>query len=144
LTEGKWIPKEEWIKQQRESRKRNTCAFNDYDEVTQSMVDRFWEDDRYAEKLIDINDIRPEWRNAYETAKKNVAMLDYAMSSSYTVYFDKNANLNILINSGASWSAQNHLHHYANKCRDYFKLDTAAWSVIDDNIWEPLFNYNRN
>ena len=135
----KWLPKEEWIKQQREAKKKSTCAFNDYEDVTQEMVDKFWEKERYAEKLIDKKDIRKEWQDAYDTAKKNVAMLDYAMSSSYSVYFDKKANLTITINTGASWSYQNHLHHYADKCKKYFKLDTMAAGHIDKDIWEPLF-----
>jgi hypothetical protein len=104
------------------------------------MVDYFWNKERYKDNLIDIADIRPEFRSAYNTAKKNVAMLDYAMSPSYTVHFDKDANLHIMINHGASWSNQNHLHHYAGKCRQYFKLESSAWSAIDNDKWELLYD----
>ena len=136
----KCIPKEEWIKQQREARKKNTCAFNDYEDVTQEMVDKFWNQERYAEKLVDEKNIRKEWKDAYETAKKNVAMLDYAMTPGYNVYFDQNANLLITINHGASWSEQNHLSHYAGKCSKYFKLDSMASGRIEDDKWELLFD----
>ena len=136
----KWIPKEEWIKQQRETKQKNTCAFNDYEDVTQEMIDKFWSQERYAEKLVDEKNIRKEWKAAYDTAKKNTAMLDYAMTPGYTVYFDKNANLLITINHGASWSNQNHLQHYADKCKKYFKLDSMASGYVDNEKWELLFD----
>lgn len=124
-------------------KQRTTCAFNRYEDVTQEMVDYFFSKERYAEKLVDEKDIRKEFKGAYEKAKKNTAMLDYAMSATYTVYFDKDANLNIWINHGASWSAQNHLHHYANKCSKYFELHTAAWNKLDEDKWELLLKGNR-
>ena len=77
--------------------------------------------------------------NKYED-KKNVAMLDYPMSPPYTVHFDQEANLKIMINHGCSWSAQNHLHYYAGKCKDYFKIYTSAWSVVDEEVWELLYD----
>ena len=136
----KWLPKEEWIKQQRELKKKSVCAFNKYDDVTEEMVNNFWSQKDYAEKLIDKKDIRKEFQDIYDVAKKNVAMLDYAMKPTYTVYFDKEGNLYILINHGASWSAQNHLHHYAGKCGKYFTLETAASADIDKNEYELLYN----
>jgi hypothetical protein len=142
LREGKWLPREEWLKQQaaqREARKKNVCAFNNYEDVTPDMVNRFWSQSRYAEGLVPMNYIRPEFQPAYEKAKKNVAMLDYAMSPSYTVYLDREANLYILVNTGASWSLQNHLSHYAGRCRGYFSLDTAGWAQTDPNEWELLY-----
>jgi hypothetical protein len=129
--------------QQAPQQKPNKCAFNKYEDVTPEMVNKFWSQERYAVNLVDINNIRPEFQPAYEKAKKNVAMLDYAMMPSFTIYFDRNANLNILVNTGASWSIQNHLHHYAEKCKNYFKLYSAAWSAIDDSKWELLYNGRR-
>ena len=126
-----------------DSNKRVKCAFMQYEDVTQDMVDAFWEQKEYAEKLVNKNDIRKEFKDAYEIAKKNVAMLDYPMSSKYTVHFDKDGNLTIWINHGASWSAQNHLSHYANKCSKYFKLQTAAWCELDKDKWELLYKGNR-
>ena len=131
----KWLSPEEYAK----TRKKAVCAFNNYDEVTQDMVNGFWSKERYVEGLVKGEDVREEWRAVYEVAKKNVAMLDYAMSPSYTVYFDKEANLTIHINHGCSWSAQNHLSHYAGRCGK-FKLQTAAWSAIDEKEWELLYD----
>ena len=116
------------------------CAFAKYEDVTPEMVNKFWSQDRYAANLVDISNIRPEFQQAYERAKKNVAMMDYAMLPSFTIYFDRDANLNILVNTGASWSLQNHIHHYADKCRNYFKLYSAARSVIDHDKWELLYD----
>lgn len=124
--------------------KKVNCSFVKYENVTQEMVDAFWDQERYAEKLIPYEDIRKEFQGAYEKAKKNVAMLEYPMTSSYTVYFDKDANLTIWINHGASWSAQNHLSHYASKCGKYFKLQTAAWCALDEDKWELLFKGNKS
>ena len=116
------------------------CAFSNYEDVTPEMVNRFWSQERYAVNLLDINDIRPEFRPAYEKAKKNVAMLDYAMMPSFSIYFDKEGNLDIMVHTGASWSIQNHLHHYADKCKDYFTMRSAAWSAIDHEKWELLYD----
>lgn len=127
----------------RSYRQQMTCAFNKYDDVTQDMVDRFWSDEEYAKNLIAYSDIRDQFKPVYEIAKKNVAMLDYAMHSNYTVYFDEEANLFIEINHGNSWSAQNHLHHYADKCAKYFKLQTSANSTLDSDKWELLFDGKR-
>ena len=142
LTE-KWLPREEWEKQQQakhESKKRETCAFNDYEDVTQEMVDNFWKKSEYAENLVEYEDISKEWKPAYEKAKKNVAMLDYAMHDTFTIYFDKDANLSIHVNTGASWSLQNHLHHYADKCKNYFTIKTCANGIIEIDKWELLYD----
>ena len=138
----KWLSKEEWFKQQRELRKKNICAFNTYNDVTDEMVNAFWNKPSYVDRLIPEDDIRNAFQNVYNIAKKNVAMLDYAMSSNYSVYFDIHGNLYILVNTGASWSSQNHLHHYADKCRNHFTIRTAAWSseINDTDKWEPLYN----
>lgn len=143
MSKRKWLSPEEFAKAQaaaREARKKTTCAFNNYEDVTQEMVDKFWEKPAYAKNLVGLDNIRFEWKPAYEKAKKNVAMLDYPMSPSYTVHFDREANLKIMIHHGCSWSAQNHLHHYAGKCKDHFKIYTSAWSVVDEGVWELLYD----
>ena len=61
------LPKEEWLKQQQARKKANTCAFNNYNDVTDDMVDRFW--NRYKSKLVDEEDIRNGWDKAYDIAK---------------------------------------------------------------------------
>ena len=123
---------------QQDNRPKNP-SFMDYEEVTPDIVNAFWNTERYSGGLVPIDGIRPEFRPAYEIAKKNTAMLAYAMSPSYTVYFNKSGDLFIQVNTGASWSLQNHLAHYAGKCSNYFKLYTAAYSLMDDNEWELLY-----
>lgn len=120
-----------------------SLSFMDYDEVTPELVNRFWSQDRYAQGLININKVRPDFQPAYEKAKKNVAMLEYAMSPSYTVYFDREGNLYIHVNTGASWSLQNHLHHYAGKCAKHFKLWSAASGWIDRDRLELLYDREK-
>ena len=122
-----WLPKEEWLKQQK-NKKPKYMSFMDYDDVTDEMVENFWNKDEYKEHLIPEDKIDNKYKKAYNIAKKNVAMLDYVMKPSFTVYFDENADLYIEVNTGASWSIQNHLNYYARKC-GRFKLYTAAGSA---------------
>ena len=54
MSKRKWLSPEEFAKAQaaaREARKKTTCAFNNYEDVTQEMVDKFWEKPAYAKNL---------------------------------------------------------------------------------------------
>ena len=125
-----------------------SLSFLNYDEITDKMVEDFWNKADYKENLVQIDKIDKDFKNAYEIAKKNVASLEYPMHSGYTVYFDKDGNLLININHGASWSAQNHLSHYADKMGK-FKLRTSAWTNVNyfnekNKIWELLYDGSKN
>ena len=124
--------------------KAKYLSYMDYEDVTEEMVEDFWKDEDYAKNLVPFSDIDPDFQKVYKKAKKNVAVLERPMSRSYTVYFDKDANLLININSGASWSNQNFLHHYADKFKK-FKLETAAYTNVSYynkpvKKWELLYN----
>lgn len=135
-----WLPRDEFLKKVRSERKDvGWCAFRAYDEVTPDMVEKFWSAGRYKDGLIPFENVRDGWKPAYETAKKNVAMLDYAMSPNYSVWFDKQGNLDMHVNTGASWSLQNHLCYYADKCGK-FELHTSAWSQEDPERVELLYD----
>lgn len=125
-----------------------SLSFLKYDEITNEMVEKFWNLSEYKENLVPIDKIDKDFKDAYEIAKKNVASLEYPMKSTYTVYFDKDGNLLININHGASWSAQNHLDHYAERMNS-FKLKTAAWTNVafyneKKKIWELLYDGDKN
>ena len=139
VKEGEQPPTIEQLLQSFQQKQPQYCAFLKYENVTPEMVNRFWSTDRYAANLVDINNIRPEFRPAYEKAKKNVAMLDYPMKPYLIVYFDRNANLYIL---NGHHSEQNHLRYYYgnHSLFNYFELDTAYLARLDKNEWELLYD----
>lgn len=106
-------------------------SFKSFSEITDNDVNNFCKS--YFCKEDETEKYPEDWRDGYQKARKYVAALDYPLHShggtKYSFFFNKNGDVEIFINNGASWSDQNHLHYYASKLG--FKIGTCAWGRLN-------------
>lgn len=138
------------------------CAYSSYNNVSQKDVEDFWSNsyppiykgyEKNSHNILDldkitkIEDIKPEFRPALNTARKNVAMLDRAIDKrpSVSIFFDKSSNIYLKLPYNSSYQLYN---YYANKQKKYFKTYTLetlnikekrySAEIIQDNMpWRP-------
>lgn len=117
-------------------------SFKSFTEITDKDVYHFWKS--YFNKEDETEKYPEDWRDGYQKARKYVAALDYPLHShggtKYSFFFNKNGNVEIFINHGASWSDQNHIHYYASKLGFSENIGTSAWKALDETEWKCLYD----
>lgn len=119
-------------------------TFKNYDDVTDEDVKSFWNQEKYKNGLIPIEDIRKEWQPAYELAKKNIAMYSYVLNSHENIFFDKEGNL--LIDTLGK-SHKSHISYYKDtKFKKFFNTEiginyvNSPYKEENKKTWEMIYN----
>ena len=118
-------------------------TFKNYEDITDDDIDSFWEQADYQDGLIPKEDIRKEWKDAYDLAKKNIAMYSYVLNSRENIFFDKEGNL-LIDTLGASH--KRHFNYYNTKFKNYFNTEiginyvNSPYKEENKKTWEMIYN----